>query len=175
MKTTSLIIIFTALAALAACGPKPIAFITIDHPKAGGVLLDDVALYYDHEAEPKGAQVLGHLKETAYDTQCEQAAMAVLVQMQKAARAKGGNAVIHLKPKAKGKEPVSSDLGFWCERKSSMEEGAGDVTIKVWETTWEGDVARMADEMDMESEGGEEEEGGGSGEEEGGESEDFDI
>jgi hypothetical protein len=165
MKRNSLIIILSAAAALAACGPKPIAFITIEHPKAGGILLDDVALHYAHEGEAKGAQVLGHLKKTAYDTQCEQAAMAALVQMQKAAREKGGNAVINLKPLPVGKEPVSNDQGFWCERKSSMEEGAGDVTIKVWETTWEGDVARMADEMDLDSEGAEEGDEGEAGEE----------
>lgn len=173
MKRTSIIIILSAAAALAACGPKPIAFIKVDHPGGGGILLDDIALHYAHEAEPKGAQVIAHLKETAFNTQCEQAAMAALVQMQKAARDKGGNAVINLKTTSKGKEPVSNDLGFWCTRKSSMEEGAGDVTIKVWETTWEGDVARIADELDTESEGGDEDEGGG--EEEGEESDELDI
>jgi len=167
MKRTSLvIIILSAAAAAAACGPKPIAFIKLDHPKGAGVLLDSISLHYAHEAEPKGAQVIEHIKETAFNTQCEQAAMAALVQMQKAARDKGGNALINLATTSKGKEPVSSDQGFWCTRKSSMEEGAGDVTVKVWETTWEGDVARIADELDMDSEGGEEGEEAGPGEEE---------
>jgi len=139
-----------------ACAPKPIAYIKIGHPGSEGILLEDVALVYSHEEAPKGAQVIAHIKETSNSMDCEQAALAALVQMQKKAAAKGGNAVINIKNATKGEAPPSTSEGFFCARKSSLEEGSGDVTIKVWSITWEGDIARTAEEVEVDEEGTEE-------------------
>jgi len=140
-----------------ACAPKPIAYIKIGHPGSEGILLEDVALVYSHEEAPKGAQILAHIKETSNSMDCEQAALAALVQMQKKAQAKGGNAVINIKNATKGDIPPSTSEGFFCARKSSLEEGSGDITIKVWSITWEADIARTAEEVEVEEEGKEDE------------------
>jgi hypothetical protein len=129
-----------------ACAPKPIAYIKIGHPGSEGILLEDVALVYSHEEAPKGAQVIAHIKETSNSMDCEQAALAALVQMQKKAAAQGGNAIINIKNATKGDIPPSTSEGFFCGRASSLEEGSGDVTVKVWSITWEGDIARTAEE-----------------------------
>jgi len=152
-----IMILFLFAGCFMACGPKPIAYITIDHPKAEEILIEDVGLFYAHQPAPKGAKVIEHLKEAAFDTDCAQAAMIALVQMQKTARQKGGNALINLKSIPGDEGPTSNDEGFWCIRKSSLEEGAGSLTTKVWEITWEGDIARITDELDVETEKDEEE------------------
>jgi hypothetical protein len=146
----SLFIIFSVAAAgLAACGPKPIAYIKIDHPGTQDILVEGVGIYYDHESTPKGAQIIEPIKETAQDTDCKNAAMIALVQLQKKALEKGGNALVHLKTVHEGEEPISNEEGFWCERSKDLEEGA-DLTHKIWKITWKGDIARIVEAAEEE-------------------------
>jgi hypothetical protein len=132
---------------ISACGPKPIGYIKINSPGTEGALVETVELYYSHEKAPMGAQVIEHVKETARNTDCRQAALIVLVQMQKKALKKGGNALIDLKVVPAGKEAQSSAEGFWCSRSKAFEEGA-DLTQKIWEISWEGDVARTVNTVE---------------------------
>ncbi len=136
------------IAAAGGCGTKPFAFIRADHPKAKDHFLYDVEVYYGGDELPEGVEVMEHIKETAAHTDCETAAVMAIVKMQKKARASGGDALVNLKHVAKGeKGKKEGGKSFTCTRRSSLEEGSGDVTLKVWEVTWEGDVASMGHEI----------------------------
>jgi len=140
MRTTAL----TALAAagmLAACGPKPIAFVGVDHPKATGLLTPDVALHYAKDPAPEGASVIEHLSQTERSTNCENATINALEKMQKAAVEKGGNALVNLKAVWEGAE-VSNTEGFWCVKSKGMAMVAGPF-VSMYGITWEGDVATI--------------------------------
>ena len=153
--------------AAAACGPKTYNFIKLDHPKASEHLLEDVEIYYDGEPLPKGTNVITHIELTGRNTDCETAATIAIVKMQKQARFKGGDALVNLKTKAtgdedddddEGGEPTHNDKGFWCTRMNTLEGGA-DLTHRVWEITWEGDIAILGEGLpEVEEEAKDEEE-----------------
>jgi hypothetical protein len=166
MKTAILAAAMVTIA-LAACGPKPIAFMKLNSPGTEGTLVENIELYYAHEKAPKNAQVIDHVEDSARNTNCKQAALIVLVRLQKKALGMGGNALINLKVIPKGKEEQSNAEGFWCFRSKALEDG-GDLTQKIYEVTWEGDVARTVDSVEEEEPPAKKEEGGegssGSGE-----------
>ncbi|MFH1437866.1 MAG: hypothetical protein ABIJ56_19315 [Pseudomonadota bacterium] len=155
--------------AAAACGPKTYNFIKLDHPRASEHLLEEVALYYEGEPLPKGTNVITHIELTDRNTDCETAATIAIVKMQKQARFKGGDALINLQTKATGGEkgePTHNEKGFWCTRMNTLEGGA-DLTHRVWEITWEGDIAILGEGLpEVEEEAADEEEEKGDKEEE---------
>ena len=133
-------------AAALACGTRPIAYPKAGESKASKLLLEDVELYYAGKKAPEGADILDHIKEKATHTDCKTAAVMAIVKMQKEARFMGGNALINLKTVKQDGKPTSNAKGFWCSRKGALEEGGGDVTVKVWSVTWEGDIAVIREE-----------------------------
>jgi len=164
MKTAGLAAAAAVAIAFAACGPKPIAYIKINSPGTEGTLVENIELYYSHEKAPKGAQVLEHVKDSARNTNCKQAALIVLVRLQKKALGIGGNALTNLKVVPAGKEDQSNAEGFWCFRSKALEEGA-DFTQKIWEISWEGDVVRTVEAADDEEQPAKKEEGEEGGDE----------
>jgi hypothetical protein len=129
-----------------ACGTRPIAYPKAGESKASEQLIGDVELFYAGKKAPEGADILDHIKEKATHTDCETAAVMAIVKMQKEARFMGGNALVNLKTVKQGGKPSSNAKGFWCSRKGALEEGGGDVTVKVWSITWEGDIAVLQGE-----------------------------
>ena len=130
-----------------ACGPKPIAYVRIDTPKAQGHLFQDVALYYATEQQPEGAQIIEHIKVTKRSTNCQNATINALEEMQKRAKEKGGNALINLKAVWEGKKPTSNEKGFWCVKSKSVAMLAGPY-VSMYGITWEGDIAVVGGEED---------------------------
>ena len=148
MKKLVLVMPFILAGNLAACGPKIYGYLDADHPKSGEILVEDVKLYYAHKGEvPKGTHIIDHLKETGRNMSCEKAAMVAIVQMQKKVRPEGGNSLVNLKTVPDGEEPTSSDEGYWCVRSKKLEKGA-DLTHRIWEITWEADIARVGNTLD---------------------------
>ena len=154
--------VFCALVFLAACGPKPIGFIKPDHPDASKYIVEGVALYYSHEDRPADAEIIDHITQIQRYTKCETAAIMAIVNMQKTALYKGGNALVNIKTVGEGKDSSSNEKGFWCKRSKAYEVGK-DFTTKVWEITWEADVARLLGDMGEEDIGLPPPEGGGEG------------
>ncbi|MFH1435273.1 MAG: hypothetical protein ABIJ56_06120 [Pseudomonadota bacterium] len=148
MNKLVIVLAFILAAGLAACGPRIYGYLDSDHPKSGEFLVENIELYYAHIGEaPKGAHIIDHLKQTGINMSCEKAAMVAIVQMQKKVRPAGGNALVNLKTVPEGQEPTSSDEGYWCVRSKSREKGA-DLTHKIWEITWEADIARVGSTPD---------------------------
>jgi hypothetical protein len=135
------------LSCVAACGPKSIDYIKLDHPKAQDYLIEDVELYYEGEKTAENAEVLDHIIINEKSTDCETAAIMALVKMQKKAQFRGGNAVINIKAVSNDDTPADNGKGFWCTRLKSLEEGA-DFTHKIWEITFEGDIAALGAEAE---------------------------
>ncbi len=148
IKKLAFVLAFILIGSLAACGPKIYGYLEADHPKASEILVHDVELFYAHKGEPpKGSKIFDHLKQTGRNMNCEKAAMVAIVQMQKKVRPAGGNALVNLKTVPDGEEPTSSDEGYWCVRSKKLEKGA-DLTHKIWEITWEADIARVGSTPD---------------------------
>jgi hypothetical protein len=121
-RTTILTISLAALFALAACGPRAIPYVRVDHPKAQGHLTADVALVYATETTPADAQVIEHMSQTERSTNCE-------------------NATINLKAVWEGGREMSNAQGFWCMQSKSVAM-FGPPGLSVWGITWEGDIAK---------------------------------
>jgi hypothetical protein len=139
-RTTILTVTLAALFAFAACGPRAIAYVRADHPKAQGHLTADVALVYATETAPADAQVIEHMSQTERSTDCVNATINALEKMQKAAVEKGGNALINLKAVWEG-GAMSNAQGFWCEQSKAVAV-FGPPGLSVWGITWEGDIAK---------------------------------
>jgi hypothetical protein len=136
------------LAGAGGCGARSLACIRADHPKAKDHFLYDVEVYYAGDEVPEGTEVIEHIQETASHTDCETAAVMAIVKMQKEARSSGGNALVDLKPVIKDEKGKQGEgKGFSCTRRGSLEEGSGDVTLKVGEVTWEGDIASLGGDV----------------------------
>lgn len=139
-QTTILTVTLAALLAFAACGPRAIPYVRVDHPKAQGHLTEVVTLVYATETAPADAQVIEHIAQTERSTECVNATINALEKMQKAAIEKGGNALINLKAVWEG-GAMSNAEGFWCEQSKSVAI-FGPPGLSVWGITWEGDIAR---------------------------------
>jgi len=140
-RTTILTVTLAALFVFAACGPRAIPYVKVDHPKAQGILTADVALVYATETAPADAQVIEHMSQTERSTNCENATINALEKMQKAAVEKGGNALINLKAVWEGGRVMSNAQGFWCMQSKSVAM-FGPPGLSVWGITWEGDIAK---------------------------------
>ena len=141
-KTMILTVTLAALSAFAACGPRAIAYVKADHPKAQGHLTADVALVYATETAPADAQVIAHMSQTERSTDCVNATINAFEKMQKAAVEKGGNALINLKAVWEGGREMSNAQGFWCMKSQSVAM-FGPPGLSVWGITWEGDIATV--------------------------------
>jgi len=142
-KTVLLVTALTVAAVFAACGPRAIAYVKIDHPKAQGILTDKVALHYAAETAPEGMEVLEHISQTERSTNCENATINALEKMQAAAIEKGGDALINLQAVWENKALTSNEQGFWCVQ-SKTAAMFGPPGLRVYGIRWEGDIARTA-------------------------------
>jgi hypothetical protein len=120
-----------------ACGPRAIAYVGVDHPKAEGHLTADVALHY--RSAPPDAQLIEHVSQTERSANCENATINALEKMQATAAGKGGNALVNLKAVWEGKD-VSNEQGFWCVQSKGL---AMVSPVAVYGITWEGDIATV--------------------------------
>lgn len=142
-KTMLLVMVFTVATVFAACGPRAIPYIKVDHPKAQGILTDKVALHYATETAPEGMEVIEHLSQTERSTNCENATINALEKMQAAAIEKGGDTLINLKAVWENKALTSNEQGFWCVQ-SKTAAMYGPPGLQVHGIRWEGDIARTA-------------------------------
>ena len=135
MKLLPLVVVTGMLAA--ACGPRAIPYVGVEHPSAAGHLSSDVELHYN--AAPEGAAIIEHLSQTERSHNCENATINALEKMQAAARASGGNALVNLTAVWEGAS-VSNAEGFWCVQSKGM---AMVSPVPMYGITWEGDIAAV--------------------------------